>query len=60
VQGNDFLSGDLGDDTLVGDVGSDRFLLSTNSGIDTIDDFEVGQDLLVLGNGLSFLAIDNC
>jgi Ca2+-binding RTX toxin-like protein len=53
-QGNDFLSGDLGDDTLVGDVGSDRFLLSTNFGIDTIDDFEVGQDLLVLGNGLSF------
>ncbi|MEG5048685.1 calcium-binding protein, partial [Microcoleus sp. B4-C1] len=53
-QGNDFLSGDLGDDTLVGDVGSDRFLLSTNSGIDTVADFEVGQDLLVLGNGLSF------
>jgi len=53
-QGNDFLSGDLGDDTLVGDVGSDRFLLSTNFGIDTIDDFEVGQDLLVLGNGLTF------
>jgi Ca2+-binding RTX toxin-like protein len=44
----------LGDDSLVGDVGSDRFLLSTNSGIDTIDDFEVGQDLLVLGNGLTF------
>ncbi|MBD0306919.1 MAG: peptidase C11 clostripain, partial [Microcoleus sp. T1-bin1] len=53
-QGNDFLSGDLGDDSLVGDVGSDRFLLSINSGIDTIDDFEVGQDLLVLGNGLTF------
>jgi Ca2+-binding RTX toxin-like protein len=53
-EGNDFLSGDLGDDTLVGEVGSDRFLLSINSGIDTIDDFEVGQDLLVLGNGLSF------
>ncbi|MEG4082530.1 DUF4347 domain-containing protein [Microcoleus sp. POL10_C6] len=53
-QGNDFLSGDLGQDTLVGDVGNDKFLLSTNSGIDTIDDFEVGQDLLVLGNGLSF------
>jgi hypothetical protein len=53
-EGNDFLSGDLGDDTLVGDVGSDRFLLSTNSGIDTVADFEVGQDLLVLGNGLSF------
>jgi Ca2+-binding RTX toxin-like protein len=53
-EGNDFLSGDLGDDTLVGEVGSDRFLLSTNSGIDTIDDFELGQDLLVLGNGLTF------
>ena len=29
-------------------------MLSTNSGIDTIDDFEIGKDLLVLGNGLSF------
>jgi Ca2+-binding RTX toxin-like protein len=53
-QGNDFLSGDLGDDSLVGDVGSDRFLLFTNSGTDTITDFEVGQDLLVLGNGLTY------
>ncbi|MEG4818362.1 calcium-binding protein, partial [Microcoleus sp. K5-D4] len=53
-QGNDFLSGDLGDDTLVGDVGNDKFLLSSYSGIDTIDDFELGKDLLVLGNGLSF------
>lgn len=53
-QGNDFLSGDLGDDSLVGDLGSDRFLLFSNSGIDTIADFEVGTDLLVLGNGLSF------
>jgi Ca2+-binding RTX toxin-like protein len=53
-QGNDFLSGDLGDDTLVGDVGSDLFLLDTNSGTDTVADFEVGTDLLVLGNGLSF------
>ena len=53
-EGNDFLSGDLGDDTLVGEVGSDRFLLSINFGIDTIDDFEVGQDLLVLGKELSF------
>jgi Ca2+-binding RTX toxin-like protein len=52
--GNDFLSGDLGDDSLVGDVGSDRFLLFTNSGTDTITDFEVGQDLLVLGNGLTY------
>jgi Ca2+-binding RTX toxin-like protein len=53
-QGNDFLRGDLGDDTLVGDLGIDRFLLSSNSGIDTIADFEVGTDLFVLENGLSF------
>jgi Ca2+-binding RTX toxin-like protein len=52
--GNDFLSGGLGDDTLIGGLGSDRFLLSTNSGIDIISDFEVGQDLLVLGSGLTF------
>jgi Ca2+-binding RTX toxin-like protein len=35
-------------------MGVDKFLISTNSGTDTITDFEVGKDLLVLGNGLSF------
>jgi len=39
---------------LIGGMGVDKFLLSTNSGTDTITDFEVGKDLLVLGNGLSF------
>ncbi|MEG3838160.1 FG-GAP-like repeat-containing protein, partial [Microcoleus sp. Z1_C3] len=53
-KGDDLLSGGLGIDTLVGGMGVDKFLLSTNSGTDTITDFEVGQDLLVLGNGLSF------
>ncbi|MEG5030101.1 FG-GAP-like repeat-containing protein [Microcoleus sp. AT8-B1] len=53
-KGDDLLNGGLGSDTLVGGMGVDKFLLSTNSGTDTITDFEVGQDLLVLGNGLSF------
>jgi Ca2+-binding RTX toxin-like protein len=53
-KGDDFLNGGLGNDTLTGGMGADKFLLSTNSGTDTITDFEVGQDLLVLGNGLSF------
>ncbi|MEG5064598.1 FG-GAP-like repeat-containing protein [Microcoleus sp. B3-A4] len=53
-KGDDLLTGGLGFDTLIGGMGVDKFLLSTNSGTDTITDFEVGKDLLVLGNGLSF------
>ncbi|MEG4010550.1 calcium-binding protein, partial [Microcoleus sp. Pol1C5] len=53
-KGDDLLNGGLGIDTLVGGMGVDKFLLSTNSGTDTITDFEVGKDLLVFGNGLSF------
>jgi Ca2+-binding RTX toxin-like protein len=52
--GNDLLIGGEGNDTLVGGVGRDRFLLSLNSGTDTILNFEIGKDLLVLGQGLSF------
>jgi Ca2+-binding RTX toxin-like protein len=51
--GNDLLIGGDGNDTLVGGLGSDRFFLSLNSGTDTILDFEIGKDLLVLGQGLS-------
>jgi RTX calcium-binding nonapeptide repeat (4 copies) len=53
-EGNDYLSGDLGDDTLLGGLGGDRFLLSNDSGIDTVADFEDGKDLLILGNGVTF------
>jgi Ca2+-binding RTX toxin-like protein len=53
-KGDDLLTGGLGSDTLTGGAGNDKFLLSTNFGTDTITDFEVGKDLLVLGNGLSF------
>ncbi|MEG4802834.1 S8 family serine peptidase, partial [Microcoleus sp. ARI1-A2] len=53
-RGDDLLDGGLGSDSLTGGNGVDKFLLSTNAGTDTITDFEVGKDLLVLGNGLTF------
>ncbi len=52
-EGNDSLIGGLGDDCLIGGAGFDRFLLSANSGIDIIADFEAGKDLLMLANGLT-------
>lgn len=51
---DDFLSGDIGDDFLIGGEGSDRFLLTPDSGIDAIVNFETDLDRIVLGNGLSF------
>ncbi|XZN97071.1 MAG: DUF4347 domain-containing protein [Microcoleus sp.] len=52
--GDDWLRGDGGDDTLIGGVGGDRFMLSANSGIDTVLNFEVGIDKFALTGGLSF------
>ncbi|TAG76259.1 MAG: hypothetical protein EAZ23_00040 [Oscillatoriales cyanobacterium] len=52
-KGDDLLNGGLGNDTLTGGKGVDKFLISTNSGTDTITDFEFGKDFLVLGNGLN-------
>ncbi|MEG4815246.1 S8 family serine peptidase [Microcoleus sp. K5-D4] len=53
-RGDDLLDGGLGNDSLTGGNGVDRFLLSSNSGIDIILDFEDGKDLLYLGNNLTF------
>ncbi|MEG4572050.1 DUF4347 domain-containing protein [Microcoleus sp. N3A4] len=55
--GDDWLFGDGGDDTLIGGIGSDRFVLNSNSGIDTVLNFEVGTDKFVLAGGLSFDAL---
>ncbi|MEG4274183.1 MULTISPECIES: calcium-binding protein, partial [unclassified Microcoleus] len=52
--GDDWLFGDLGEDTLIGGTGSDRYVLSADGGIDTVINFEVGVDKLVLTDGLSF------
>ena len=53
-KGDDLLTGGLGNDSLTGGDGNDRFLVSPNSGIDIILDFEDGKDLLSLGNNLTF------
>ena len=56
--GDDMLRGGLGDDVLTGDdfsggEGTDQFILAQGEGTDTIVDFEVGIDLIVL-EGLVF------
>ena len=55
--GDDWLFGDGGQDTLIGGLGSDRFVLNSNSGVDTVLNFEVGTDKFVLGGGLGFDAL---
>ena len=51
--GDDFLSGDLGDDIFIGGSGNDRFLLSADSEMDIIRDFEPGKDTIALTKGLT-------
>ncbi|MEM9922211.1 MAG: hypothetical protein AAF915_00395 [Cyanobacteria bacterium P01_D01_bin.50] len=52
--GNDVLFGGLNDDILRGGAGDDIFFLAKNQGIDTIKDFQLNKDSIILGNGLSF------
>ena len=61
--GDDLLSGDLGRDTLIGGSGRDRFVLRPNAGdtletlSDQVADFEQGQDVISLGDGLTLADI---
>jgi probable HAF family extracellular repeat protein len=52
--GDDLLNGGLGNDSLIGGDGRDRFVLNSGAGVDTITDFQTGQDLLGLSGGLRF------
>lgn len=52
--GNDVLVGGQGTDTLIGGGGADLFLLSPNSGLDTVVDFENNSDRIVLTSGLQY------
>jgi len=58
--GNDLIVGDLGLDLLTGGAGSDKFLLKEQQGVnnstsgDWINDFQDGQDVLLLDGNLTF------
>ncbi len=52
--GNDLLLGASGNDTLIGGEGSDQFVVTQTIGINTIIDFQIGEDILVLDGGLTF------
>lgn len=49
-EGNDTLWGGSGDDTLTGGSGADTFGFTAGSGIDTINDFDLGEDILLLSD----------
>jgi Tol biopolymer transport system component len=53
-KGSDTLNGGLGNDNLVGGAGNDVFVLGVGLGVDTISDFDNGQDTIQLINGLTF------
>ncbi|MDJ0634617.1 MAG: cellulase family glycosylhydrolase [Xenococcaceae cyanobacterium MO_188.B29] len=53
-RGNDILVGGLGNDTLKGGDGSDLFVLANDGGVDLIEDFEIGQDVIQLSGSLQF------
>ena len=49
-----YLIGGVGNDILSGGLGRDLFVLTAGSSPDLITDFTKGEDLLVLGGGLTF------
>ena len=57
MRGDDTLDGGAGDDALYGGAGADQFIFSFGSGIDVIEDFEMGIDsVLLAGFGLTSFA----
>lgn len=56
--GDDLLEGGFGLDTLTGGAGADRFVLAADTGVDTVLDFSVGEDTLVLADGLDLSQIE--
>jgi hypothetical protein len=52
--GDDIINGGAGLDVLVGDGGADIFAISTLGGADIIRDFNYGQDLIGLNDGIGF------
>ncbi|MDY7022733.1 MAG: Ig-like domain-containing protein, partial [Cyanobacteriota bacterium] len=66
-EGDDVLSSDEGDDTLVGGLGADTmtggegddlFVVFGNEADNVIEDFQLGQDRIVLSGGLTFAQLE--
>ena len=55
--GDDAIEGLGGDDLLTGGAGADQFVFASGSGNDTITDFELGVDGLVLEGGLTIASL---
>ncbi len=51
---NNIIVGGGGNDILTGGAGADKFVLASGNSTDVITDFQVGEDLLVLSNGLTY------
>ncbi|MDJ0675714.1 MAG: GDSL-type esterase/lipase family protein [Calothrix sp. MO_167.B42] len=54
---DNILVGGIGNDMLTGGAGMDQFVLESVDGVDTITDFQLGEDLLVLTDGLTYAEI---
>ncbi|MGJ3246703.1 MAG: Calx-beta domain-containing protein [Elainellaceae cyanobacterium] len=55
--GNDLLNGRRGEDLLVGGSGEDTFVIAVNQGLDTIRDFESGDDKLKILGSVEFSSL---
>ncbi|MGJ3252133.1 MAG: hypothetical protein ACFE0J_13530 [Elainellaceae cyanobacterium] len=55
--GDDILDGGDGNDSLHGGSGADQFVLASRTGTDTIQDFTIGDDVLMLSDGLTLSQI---
>lgn len=58
--GNDIIEGGEGDDSIYGNAGADIFYFNSNSGVDVIEDFELGVDKINLSgiSGASFSSLN--
>jgi len=56
--GNDTIFGDKGNDTLNGGSGNDVFVFNADSGVDLIEDFTSGEDIMQISSSIFSTAAD--
>jgi len=57
-RGDDLVIGGRGDDTIWGGEGTDVFLIRPGDGADRINDFDVGEDVILLSAAFGFETVD--